>query len=80
MTLAAGDDQTAATLHVNLDTLVWIYRIAIFAGPVIVGVIATRIAHEMRARIRESSIYPSDATTLVRNEHGGFEEETPQPG
>jgi len=35
LTIAAGDDQTAATLHVRLDTLVWVYRIALFAGPVI---------------------------------------------
>jgi ubiquinol-cytochrome c reductase cytochrome b subunit len=80
LTLAAADDQTAATLHVRLETLVWIYRIALAIGPVIVGILAARIATEMRARIQASAVYPSDVTTLVRNADGGFEEQEPQPG
>ena len=79
LTFAAGDDQTAATLHVRLETLVWIYRWLFLIGPFVTAAIAWRIAHEMRARIRESAVYPSDVTTLVRNERGGFDEEEPQP-
>jgi ubiquinol-cytochrome c reductase cytochrome b subunit len=80
LTIAAGDDQTAATLHVRLDTLVWIYRIALFAGPVVVGVLAARIAAEMRARVPAGGEPPPDAVLLVRNAHGGYEEEEPQAG
>ncbi|MDB5043682.1 MAG: menaquinol-cytochrome c reductase cytochrome b subunit precursor, partial [Candidatus Eremiobacteraeota bacterium] len=79
LTLAAADDQTAAALHVRLESLVWAYRILLFAGPVAAGLIAARIGREMRARIAESEVYPSDATTLVRNAEGGFDEEEPQP-
>jgi ubiquinol-cytochrome c reductase cytochrome b subunit len=79
LTLAAADDQTAAALHVRLESLVWAYRILLFAGPVAAGLIAARIGREMRARIAESAVYPSDATTLVRNAEGGFDEEEPQP-
>jgi ubiquinol-cytochrome c reductase cytochrome b subunit len=79
LTLAAADDQTAATLHIRLETLVWAYRILLVAGPLVAGVIAARIGVEMRARIRESAAYPSDVTTLVRNTDGGFDEEEPQP-
>lgn len=79
LTLAAADDQTATALHLRLETLVWVYRILLLAGPLIAGILAARIASEMRARIRESAVYPSDATTLVRNEEGGFEEQEPQP-
>jgi len=79
LTLAAADDQTATALHVRLEALVWAYRILLFAGPVAVGLIAARIGREMRARIVESAVYPSDATTLVRNADGGFDEEEPQP-
>ena len=79
LTLAAADDQTAAALHIRLETLVWVYRILLFAGPLVAGLIAARIGAEMRARIRESAVYPSDVTTLVRTAEGGFEEEEPQP-
>jgi ubiquinol-cytochrome c reductase cytochrome b subunit len=79
LTLAAADDQTAATLHLRLETLVWVYRVLLLLGPIGVGALAARIAFEMRARIRERAVYPSDATTLVRNADGGFEEEEPQP-
>ena len=80
LTIAAGDDQTAATLHVRLDTLVWVYRIALFAGPVIAGVLAARIAAEMRARVPAGGEPPPDAVLLVRNARGGYEEEGPQAG
>jgi ubiquinol-cytochrome c reductase cytochrome b subunit len=79
LTLAAADDQTAATLHLRLESLVWAYRILFLVGPFVVGWIAWRIAAEMRKRIVESATYPSDVTTLVRTAEGGFEEEEPQP-
>jgi ubiquinol-cytochrome c reductase cytochrome b subunit len=80
LTMAAGDDQTAATIHVPLQALVWTYRILFLAGPFVVGILAARIAIERRARIQDESRYPSpDVTTLVRNEEGGFDEEDPQP-
>jgi ubiquinol-cytochrome c reductase cytochrome b subunit len=80
LTLAAGDDQTAATLHVSLDTLVWTYRILLFAGPVIIGVLVARIAAEMRARMSGRDAAPPDVVMLVRNERGGYDEEEPQAG
>ncbi len=79
LTLAAADDQTAATLHLRLESLVWAYRILFVVGPLVAGWIAWRIAAEMRARIAESAIYPSEVTTLARTAEGGFEEEEPQP-
>lgn len=79
LTLAAGDDQTAAALHLRLETLVWVYRVLLLVGPIVTAVLAARIASELRARKNESVVYPYDATTLVRNEQGGFEEEEPQP-
>jgi ubiquinol-cytochrome c reductase cytochrome b subunit len=79
LTLAAADDQTAATLHLRLETLVWVYRILFLVGPFVVGWIGWRIAAERRSRIVESTVYPSEVTTLVRTAEGGFEEEEPQP-
>ena len=78
LTLAAGDDQTAATLHVRLETLVWVYRIALLVGPIVVGVVAARLAAEMRARAAGSPA--PDVVLLVRNAHGGYDEEEPQAG
>lgn len=80
LTIAAGDDQTAATLHVQLPALVWTYRILFLIGPFVAGILAARIARERRARIGDEVRYPSaDVVTLVRNDQGGFEEEEPQP-
>ncbi len=79
LTLAAADDQTATAFHLRLESLVWAYRILLLAGPVVAFVLAARIGREMRARVRERDVYPSDVTTIVRNEEGGFEEEEPQP-
>ena len=76
LTLAAGDDQTSATLHVRVETLVWIYRIALVAGPLVVGVLAARIAAEMRARAAAGA--GPDVVTIVRNARGGYDEEEPQ--
>ena len=78
LTLAAGDDQTAATLHIELDRLVWLYRIALLAGPFVVGGIAARIAYETRVRVAEGE-HPPDAVMLVRNVRGGIDEEELQP-
>jgi ubiquinol-cytochrome c reductase cytochrome b subunit len=75
LTIAAGDDQTAATLHVSLDTLVWTYRIALLIGPIVVGLLVARIAVEMRNRILTLGEPPPDAVLLVRNAYGGYEEE-----
>jgi ubiquinol-cytochrome c reductase cytochrome b subunit len=79
LTVAAGDDQTAVTLHTPLPTLVWIYRILFLVGPFVIGWLAVRVSRERRARIVDSGSYPSDVTTLVRNADGGFDEERPQP-
>lgn len=78
LTIIAGDDQLAADLHVNLYTLVWVYRVLFVVGPLVVGWIAALTAAQLRARINESLVYKTHATTLVRNEQGGFEEEEPQ--
>jgi ubiquinol-cytochrome c reductase cytochrome b subunit len=73
LTLAAADDQTAATLHVRLETLVWVYRVLLLVGPFAAGIIAARLAAELRA-----GRGARDVVTLVRNARGGFEEEEPQ--
>lgn len=80
LTFAAGDDQTAATLHVRLDTLVWLYRWALLIGPFVAGALAARIAIEMRARAARAAEPPPDVVVLVRNARGGFDEEEPQAG
>lgn len=79
LTIAAADDQISRTAHVPLDPLVWILRSLLLVGPFVAGLLAARIAWEMRARLNESLIYPSDATTLVRTAEGGFVEEEPRP-
>ena len=76
LTLAAGDDQTSATLHVPLEALVWTYRIALLVGPFVVGILAARIAMEMRARSERGA--GPDVVELIRNARGGFDEEEPQ--
>jgi hypothetical protein len=79
LVLAAGDDQLAAGAHIRLETLVWVYRVLLLIGPFVTAAIVARIAWEIRERRHEQTVYPEEATTLVRNELGGFEEEEPQP-
>ncbi len=79
LTLAAADDQTSTALHLRLETLVWVYRVLLLVGPILTGILAANVARQIRERIRESASVSSDATTLVRNAAGGFEEEEPQP-
>lgn len=78
LTIAAADDQIARTVHVSLEPLVWMLRILLLIGPFVAGALAARIAWEMRVRLNLSTVYPSDATTLVRTTEGGFAEEEPQ--
>jgi ubiquinol-cytochrome c reductase cytochrome b subunit len=79
LVLAAGDDQLAAGAHIRLETLVWVYRVLLLIGPFVTAAIVARIAWEIRERRHDQTVYPEEATTLVRNELGGFEEEEPQP-
>jgi ubiquinol-cytochrome c reductase cytochrome b subunit len=75
LTLAAADDQTAATLHLRLETLVWAYRVLLVLGPLAVGLLAARIAAELRARAPGER----EVVSLVRNDRGGYDAEEPQP-
>jgi len=45
-------------------------------GPIVVGLLAARIASEMRSRGTDGAA-PPDVVMLVRNAQGGYEEEEP---
>jgi hypothetical protein len=77
LTLAASDDQQARALHVEVTTLVWLYRILFAFGSVAAGFIAALFARELRARYDERGREAERVVALVRTEQGGFEEEKP---
>ncbi len=79
LTLAASDDQQARALHVNVTSLVLLYRILFPFGSIAAGFIAAAIARELRTRYDERGQEAERVVALVRTEQGGFEEERPAP-
>ncbi|HEY7131965.1 MAG TPA: cytochrome bc complex cytochrome b subunit [Candidatus Limnocylindrales bacterium] len=50
LTLAGGNDVLAAYLRIGVEELTWIFRILVVVAPIVVGVIAWRLALERRRR------------------------------
>ncbi|MBD5657344.1 MAG: cytochrome bc complex cytochrome b subunit [Candidatus Eremiobacteraeota bacterium] len=80
LTLAAGDDQQALTLHVPITSLLTFYRILLPVGSVAAGFLGAAFARELAARrdMQHGEPEPERAVALRRNVRGGFDEEAPQ--
>ena len=80
LTIAAGDDQIAAGMHLRLEVLVYVLRVLLLVGPIVTFFVARAAAAQIHEEQEDRERYPSpNATTLVRNERGGYDEEEPQP-
>jgi ubiquinol-cytochrome c reductase cytochrome b subunit len=79
LTLAASDDQQAATLHVSVAGLVTFYRIAVPVGSVLIGIVAAQIARELRLRRERHGIEAERVVQLRRTADGGYREEAVRP-
>ncbi len=80
LTFAAQDDQQSFLLHVRLETLVTVYRIALPVVSIAAGVLAAVFAREIAARRERNAGEPEPerVVALRRNARGGFDEEAPQ--
>jgi ubiquinol-cytochrome c reductase cytochrome b subunit len=75
LTLAATDDEQARALHVPVETLVWVYRLAFAFGSIAVGAIAAMFAYQVRVRRNLHGPEAERVIFIKRNERGGFDEE-----
>jgi ubiquinol-cytochrome c reductase cytochrome b subunit len=79
LTLAATDDEQARVLHVSVEALVTLYRLAFVFGSIALGALATLFAREVRARRDRHGAEAERVIVLKRNERGGFDEERVTP-
>ena len=75
LTIAAGNDVAAMILRIPLEATTNLLRIAVVALPIVGGVIAYRVCHELRRREQaaDAGTHPR-AVRLERNAEGGFDE------
>ena len=73
LTLAGANDVLAALLDVGVEDLTTALRLLAFVGPIVVGLIAYRLAIEIRGRAGRP-LGPVGGSVLRRTADGGFEE------
>ena len=73
--LAASDDIQAKVLHVTVERLLPVYRVAVLILPLVFGIIAARIGFELQARLtRPAGLEFARRVVLRRNAAGGYDE------
>ena len=77
---AGSDDIQAMILHVDVETLMIVYRWMLVIAPFVFGAVAVAIGFELRARLTSSAGRRQvRRATLRRNADGGFDEEPNSP-
>jgi ubiquinol-cytochrome c reductase cytochrome b subunit len=71
---AAANDQIAYHFHVDLYTVTWVFRVAVFAGPLLAFVLARRICLGLSGREREEAEHGRETGRIVMSPDGGFSE------
>lgn len=73
---AGSDDIQAKILHIDVETLMIVYRFLAVLGPLACGLLAVPIGFELRARFESRAGREQVRRALVRrNAEGGFDEE-----
>ena len=80
LTLAAGDDQQAFTLHVPVRNIVTFYRFMLLFGSAGAGLLGALVARGLRAHAERAGGRLERVVTLRRMPGGGHAAEAPQPG
>ncbi len=73
LTLAGADDVEATFLHVPVEALVTLFRICVFAAPIVAWLITFELCRELRARASTDAFQAPPSIELVRTKHGGSE-------
>jgi ubiquinol-cytochrome c reductase cytochrome b subunit len=76
LTLAGANDVLAVLLNVRVEELTAAFRILLVVGPLVIGLIAYRLAGEIRARSGRP-LGPDGGFAIQRTSDGGFEEVEP---
>jgi ubiquinol-cytochrome c reductase cytochrome b subunit len=76
LTLAGANDVLAVLFNVDVEALTAAFRILLIVAPLIVGLVAYRLAIEIRARSGRP-LGPEGGSVIRRTNDGGFEEVEP---
>src|SRR6185312_1807871 len=71
---AAANDQLAYHFHLDLFTVTWAFRVAVFGGPVLAFALTRWICLGLRGREREEAEYGQETGRIVMSPDGGFSE------
>jgi ubiquinol-cytochrome c reductase cytochrome b subunit len=80
---AAANDQLAYHFHLDLFTVTWAFRVAVFGGPVLAFALTRWICLGLRGREREEAEHGQETGRIVMSPEGGFSEiieAVPRPG
>jgi ubiquinol-cytochrome c reductase cytochrome b subunit len=73
---AAANDQMAYHFHLDLYTVTWFFRVAVFIGPPLAYVLTRRICLDLTSREREETKHGHPTGRIVMSPDGGFSEIT----
>jgi ubiquinol-cytochrome c reductase cytochrome b subunit len=73
---AAANDQIAYHFHLDLYTVTWFFRVAVFAGPLLAYTLTQRICLGLIIREREETEHGHKTGRIVMSPDGGFSEIT----
>jgi len=73
---AAANDQIAYHFHLDLFTVTWVFRVAVFAGPVLAFAVTRWICLGLAGQEREEAEHGRETGRIVMNPDGGFSEIT----
>jgi ubiquinol-cytochrome c reductase cytochrome b subunit len=76
LTLAGANDVLAVLFNVDVGALTAAFRVLLIVGPLVVGLVAYRLAVEIRARSGRP-LGPESGSVIRRTADGGFEEVDP---
>jgi ubiquinol-cytochrome c reductase cytochrome b subunit len=71
---AAANDQIAYHFHLDLFTVTWVFRVAVFVGPVLAFALTRWICLALSSREREEAEHGHETGRIVMSPDGGFSE------
>ncbi|WP_165958814.1 cytochrome b N-terminal domain-containing protein [Actinomadura sp. KC345] len=70
--LAAANDQIALNFHLDLFTVTWFFRVAVFAGPAAAFVVTDRICRHLTRRERQDRTHGRETGRIAMDARGRY--------
>lgn len=70
LALAAANDLLAIALHMSINNITWVYRIAFFVAPVLAFYVTKRLCLAMQRHKRELALHGVESSKIVRTDSG----------